>query len=259
MTESKIEIVSPSEHPAAVAIRQEAASIIDTAASLQVVDAPSYERAVEIIAEIGGKQKLVEKQYRAMKDPIVQAGKTCDGFFRPALDKLDEARRSLTSSCSRYRAEQERIRREEEDRIRREQEAAARKAEEDRRAAEALALEAAKKAQEAATSGDMLAQVEAEAEAEAAAEIVSDATARSVEVANAVSAAPTVAAPAKTERLDSGAKVTFAKRWSYEITNPNLVPREFCEPSPARIRAAVQAGAREMAGVRIFEEETARV
>lgn len=41
----------------------------------------------------------------------------------------------------------------------------------------------------------------------------------------------------------------------YEIVNPDMVPREFCEPSAGKIWKAVQAGVVSINGVRIWEEE----
>jgi hypothetical protein len=43
------------------------------------------------------------------------------------------------------------------------------------------------------------------------------------------------------------------KEWGFEITDPNLIPREYCTPDPRLIRAAVTIGKREIPGARIFE------
>lgn len=44
------------------------------------------------------------------------------------------------------------------------------------------------------------------------------------------------------------------KVWSFEVLDPNLVPRNFCTPVDALIRASVKSGVRDIPGVRIFEE-----
>ncbi len=44
------------------------------------------------------------------------------------------------------------------------------------------------------------------------------------------------------------------KVWVHEIVDAALVPREYCEPSDALIRAGVSLGAREIHGVRIYEK-----
>lgn len=43
--------------------------------------------------------------------------------------------------------------------------------------------------------------------------------------------------------------------WKCEITDPAAVPREYCAPDEALIRAAVKAGARGIPGVRIYEDK----
>ncbi len=52
----------------------------------------------------------------------------------------------------------------------------------------------------------------------------------------------------------TGASVSSRKNWKYEVTDSNVVPREYCEPSASKINAAVKSGVREIPGVRIFEE-----
>lgn len=52
------------------------------------------------------------------------------------------------------------------------------------------------------------------------------------------------------------ATASTVTRWKYEVTNPAVVPREFCEPSPALINRAVQNGVRVIPGVRIWPEES---
>lgn len=47
---------------------------------------------------------------------------------------------------------------------------------------------------------------------------------------------------------------TFANVWTFEIIDPDKVPREYCSPDPTKIRLAVQQGIRKIGGTRIFEE-----
>ncbi len=44
--------------------------------------------------------------------------------------------------------------------------------------------------------------------------------------------------------------------WKFEVTDAVKVPREYCEPSSKLIHAAVDAGVRNIEGVRIWSEET---
>lgn len=48
----------------------------------------------------------------------------------------------------------------------------------------------------------------------------------------------------------------LTKRWTFEVTDANLVPREYLQVNETAIRTAVQSGTRTIAGVRIFENES---
>jgi SMC interacting uncharacterized protein involved in chromosome segregation len=56
-------------------------------------------------------------------------------------------------------------------------------------------------------------------------------------------------------RSESGTSF-IRKTWKYEILKDVDVPRAFCSPDLGKIRAAVNAGQRDIAGVRIYEEES---
>jgi hypothetical protein len=50
-----------------------------------------------------------------------------------------------------------------------------------------------------------------------------------------------------------------AKVWKFEVLNTALVPREFLIVDETAIRRAIAAGTREIAGVRIYQEDQLRV
>jgi hypothetical protein len=54
-----------------------------------------------------------------------------------------------------------------------------------------------------------------------------------------------------------GTSSSLRKSWKFEVLDPAAVPREYCEPSDKKIRAAVAEGARNIAGVRIWLDEQA--
>ena len=56
------------------------------------------------------------------------------------------------------------------------------------------------------------------------------------------------AAPA---RLDG---IGMRDVWRIEVTDPDLVPRDFCSPDLAKLKAAVDGGARSIPGVRVVAE-----
>jgi hypothetical protein len=54
-------------------------------------------------------------------------------------------------------------------------------------------------------------------------------------------------------RGDMGATASLRERWDYEVTDPDAVPRLYLQINPMAIRAAITGGAREIAGLRIFD------
>ena len=73
--------------------------------------------------------------------------------------------------------------------------------------------------------------------------------------------APTVAPikaakPTKILRGDSGSSVYTRKGWKCEIIDADKVERKYCVPSQTLLNQAVKMGVREIAGCRIFEDET---
>lgn len=43
--------------------------------------------------------------------------------------------------------------------------------------------------------------------------------------------------------------------WTFEVMDPDKVPRKYCTPDPRLIRQAVKGGVRKMAGVRIYQDQ----
>jgi hypothetical protein len=57
----------------------------------------------------------------------------------------------------------------------------------------------------------------------------------------------------------TGATSSGRTYWKYEITDANMVPREYCEPAAGKINRAVQSGTREIPGVRIYQEDSVTI
>jgi len=66
---------------------------------------------------------------------------------------------------------------------------------------------------------------------------------------------PLVAPPAPTAPVVEKAK-GLTKRWTFEVQDANQVPREYLTVDEKKIREAVQAGARTIPGVRIYQSES---
>jgi len=60
-------------------------------------------------------------------------------------------------------------------------------------------------------------------------------------------------AAAKSSRSNLG-MVTYREDYSIEIVNPNLVPRDLCEPSMTKIRARVKSGITNIPGVLVSKK-----
>lgn len=60
-----------------------------------------------------------------------------------------------------------------------------------------------------------------------------------------------------TTRTEEGTSYTV-KSWQFEVTDENQVPREYLSPDPKKIKRAMEAGLREIPGVRIFEQTDVR-
>lgn len=48
----------------------------------------------------------------------------------------------------------------------------------------------------------------------------------------------------------------ITNRWTFEVTDESLVPRQYCEVSDSLINKAIKEGIRDIPGVRIFQEQT---
>lgn len=71
------------------------------------------------------------------------------------------------------------------------------------------------------------------------------------------SATPVVKSETAMVRTTKG-KISNIMIWTFEITDPEKIPKQFCKPDEAAIRKAVQNGTRMIDGVRIFEDVQVR-
>jgi hypothetical protein len=66
--------------------------------------------------------------------------------------------------------------------------------------------------------------------------------------------APPIKEEKTVTRAEDGTSAFIKKPWKGTITDPTLVPREYCEPSQKLINQAVKQGIREIPGVEIKQE-----
>ena len=165
-----------------------------------------------------GYRQLEEWQKKAL-EPVKERDKAIRACFKPLLTALDGFEDRAKKTALAWVKEEEA------------------RAERERRAAQKKQEEAAQRETAAEAAGDEAAAAEASHEQAVA------------EVAVAASRLP-----AKTLQGDTGTSY-ITKRWTFEVVVEANVPREFCASDPKKLRAAVAAGARQIAGVSISEVE----
>jgi hypothetical protein len=230
--------------------KAEAIRIVTEANALTVHDDDSLNIAVML----GGNAKKIGKVIDAKRKGIIAEPqdfvKSVNGLCKMIMDNLDEAERVAKQKIGQYQAKIELERRK--------QEEAARKAADELQAkllAEAkeanrkIMEDVVRKAEEAAKARGEVNQVEIEAARKKAEE----------EAAKHEIQAPTVLAPVfqeapKVTRTDTGTSAYQRKAWTFEVMDASLVPAEYKIVDEQLIKDAVKMGAREIPGVRIFEE-----
>ena len=60
--------------------------------------------------------------------------------------------------------------------------------------------------------------------------------------------------PKKVAMSEEGSTAHVRKQWKADIVDEGAVPRNYCSPDLKKINAAVKAGVREIAGVKIYED-----
>lgn len=219
----------------------------------------------DFVKQITGAHKTTEALRVAQKEPHLAASRAVDGFFRPILDELDKARKTIEKRLTVYqqkKADEERRRREEEARQARE---AARQAEEEAQArlAEAIRQEEERKRAEAdiaAANPGFVPPDEDPAELAAALAAEEEAARRRAEAEQAAKAVNVKAADLSRTRGTYGAVSSLRTEWTFKDLDRETLdlqalrahlPQEALEKA---VRAFIKAGGRELAGVTIYEE-----
>lgn len=179
-------------------------------------------KAADFVKQIKDALKKGEAKRKEVKAPYLLAEGAIDTAFARIATPLSALKTRMESKIGDFQrkaADAERRRREEE----------ARKA----------AEEAEKAATAAATQADLDEAIRRETEAQKAADA---AAVKPIELSR--------------QRGDFGSLATIRTTWEFEIINAVEVPREYCVPSEALIRAAIRAGGvRAIPGLRIYQRE----
>jgi len=240
-----LDAVKPKFQPYLVRVREMA----DEAKTVEVSDDNSLKYAVSL----GGDAKKIAKAIETLRKKIIQEPsdfvKVVNNFCKLFMEQLAQTEAVLKKKISDYQYQQEIDRRKREEaarkaaaelqaKLHREAEEANRKARE----------EAAKKAEEEA-------RARAASEAEiAAAKAKAEEDAKAREIQAPVVQAPIIPTESKVTRTETGTAAYQRKTWKAEVTDENLVPREYLVPDIKKINEAVRMGTRIIPGVRIWEE-----
>lgn len=219
MTTDLMELAAVERQKTVLAMQSRAEMVAVKAAQIVVTDAESDQLAVEFVIEIAAAQKGTEKLRLLFTAPLNKHVKDLNALFKKSAGPLADAKKVVVGKRRVYFLEQKRKEREEEERIREENE---------RREVERLRLEAVAVAKNAPPP-------------EPAPEFE-----------------PIVAKPpepAKTIRGSGGGSSTMRSHWDFKITDREKVPfPKYWILDHPEIRKAVDAGIREIPGVRIFED-----
>lgn len=242
--------------PAVQAVTAEVASLETFAATYAVETAAQYQHGAEDLKRVKAAQKKLEETRTSLTKPINESLRRLNDFFRTPADRLAAIERTIKAALTRFADEQERLRREEqrkaEEAARRERERLAEQAREAERKAREKAEAERKAAEEAAAAG----------RAEEAAKLQARAAATEAKAAEKVEAIETraaaVVAPIIQREAPKVAGVATREVWKFTVTDPALVPREYCVVDEARIRKVVAAlkGDTTIPGVRVYAEKT---
>lgn len=226
------------------AISHRTAALEEASSVTAVTDGLTLEVAGQVARALQGIIKGVEKTRTEVKAPVLDLGKKIDSTAKDFLAPVQVEFERVSGLINRYQREQ--IRLAEEARKKAEAEAARKREEQERQEAEARRKEeeARKAAEVAVTEEQHTAAVQQAEEAKQQAESIAAAP---VAVVVPVAVAPVV----------SG--VSARKEWTFEVesierlyaVNPHL-----CNVTPKRaeIQTLVRAGARQIPGLRIFED-----
>ena len=213
--------------PGAVLIEKHGAAVevfTRNAETLEVKNDFDLQAAAAVVKAVRDMAAHLETERKALVKPFNEGVKNINSRAKAITEPLTKARQVIEGKMLAYQNEK----REAEERRQRAEEEKRRKEEEERKLAEAEAAEAA---------GDK----------EAAEEILEDAV--------KPPPPPPVRAPVReTVRGAAGPTVGVRHTWTFQVVNPELVPQEFLVVNEALIRKAIRGGAREIKGIRIYQE-----
>lgn len=214
-------------------LQAQSAKISEPAFKVTVVDGGSKEEAMILAKQIKTFTKQIEERRKTLTAPLVAQKKEIDDFAKKISTELLNAEAHLKSELIKWEQKLEAERRAAFLELEREKRERERLLEEQKQNAllEKTGLELfGATPQQAAIVEEKLENLSAEHQEN---QIFDKLAAKNIE-----------------ENRVSGTR----KHWTFNVTNEKLVPREYLMIDPRLIRAAVQAGVRQIPGVEIYEE-----
>lgn len=242
--------------------RRSAAAVVAAARELSVSTADEAERASGILRDLATVRKRADSERKALTQPYRAHVEQINAQYREPTSMLDEADGMIRAKVQGFLAEQERMRAERQARIdaeaaeqrrrdeaEREAQAAAARAQHERWAREQAEREA-----EAARTG-----AREDAERAAAAKAAADAMAE-LERAREIAPLPVRHVPT-VEPVKPSAGIAVKRPWTFEVVDPQRVPREFLTVDERLIRRVMREEMRAhgeplpIPGVRFYQQE----
>lgn len=228
-----------------IVIPAEVITSIEALLTIKAIATPEQAQTVSDGINLIGKQlKMIEDERVRRKAPVLELGRQIDSDAAKVADPLKKADVQLRGLQKAYLVEQKRIADEENARVEREN-------------AEKLRLareEEQRKADEAAEEARFLADLEGGDGDKAAEEAKQAALAPTLFNPPAVE----LEIPVVVQKSVAGnyGSTGLRSSWKFEVVNEALVPREYLMVDEKKIRQAVNAGERNISGVKIEEEFT---
>lgn len=205
-----------------------------------IVTAEDLAAVADLAADANGDWKTIEAERVKEKAPFLKGTKEVDDFFRDPLARTNRIEVAMTQRVTLFNR------------------AKKKKEDDERAAAEKVVRDAAAAATKAAEEAAAAGRVE---DAIAEVEVAQEATAKAEQIAQTPPAEPEPFVTA------SGASINTNAKWTFEITDLAKLDLEAIRPflrTPAIEQALrdfirINKNARQITGVRIFEDDTAKI
>ena len=216
--------------------------------SIDVKDQLSYERVASIRKVVNSKIKELDAERKEITVPLDTAKKKIMELFNKPLAICKQVLTACDVMMIAYTDLQERKRKEEQDRLDRIAEAARKKKEEEERVWREKEDAKRKEAEKLAAEGKEEEARKAQAEADKA-------TAKADKKQDQ---AAEVIAPVAAARVEKPQGVSYVERWSGEVVDESILPREYMVPDQSKINKVISAtkGTLPIPGVKIIKTRT---